>query len=67
MSDMEWISVNDRLPDSTFDFVLCFADGAMSTIAYSSGNGFYEVYPIKVQLVVEDITHWMPLPEPPVK
>jgi len=62
---MEWISVKDRLPDDVFDFVIAYADGAMSTIGYSKKNGFYEVYPIKVQLCICDITHWMPLPEPP--
>ena len=60
-----WISVEERLPDPTFDFVLVCADGAMSTIGYSEEKGFYEVYPIKTQIVIGAITHWMPLPEPP--
>lgn len=63
MSD--WISVKDKLPDDVFDFVIAYADGAMSTIGYSRDSGFYEVYPIKTQLVIGDITHWMPLPAPP--
>jgi len=62
---MEWISVEDRLPDTVFDFVLAYADGAMSTVGFSGINGFYEVYPIKTQLILADITHWMPLPKPP--
>ena len=61
----EWISVDDRLPDPDFDFVLAFAGGAMSTIGYTLSNGFYEVHPIKTQLLIECITHWMPLPPPP--
>ena len=64
MSD--WISVKDKKkPDPVFDFVLAYADGAISTIAYTEANGFYESYPIKTQLVIGDITHWMPIPEPP--
>jgi hypothetical protein len=63
--DSNWISVSDSLPDPSFDFVLAFADGAMSTIGYTLSNGFYEVHPIKTQLLIECITHWMPLPPPP--
>tara|TARA_R110002051_G_scaffold114707_1_gene187631 strand:+ start:342 stop:545 length:204 start_codon:yes stop_codon:yes gene_type:complete len=61
----EWISVDDRLPNPIFAFVLVYADWAMSTIAYSEEEGFYEIHPIKTQIVIDDITHWQPLPEPP--
>ncbi len=61
----EWISVEDELPDSIFDWVLVFADGAMCTMAYSAKNGFYEVYGNTCgNIVIEEITHWMPLPKP---
>lgn len=61
----KWIKIEDKLPDNVFDFVLVFADGAMSTLGYTRCNGFYEVCPTKTQVIIEDITHWMPLPEPP--
>lgn len=61
----EWISVKDRLPYDIFDWVLVFADGAMSTLGYTKDNGFYEVHPIKTQVNINKITHWMPLPNPP--
>ena len=61
----QWISIKDGLPDPNFDFVLACADGAISTIGYNKDYGFYEVYPIKTQLVIDDITHWMPLPQLP--
>jgi hypothetical protein len=62
----DWISVDDMFkPDPTFDFVLVYSDGAMATLGYTLSHGFYEVYPIKTQVVIEGITHWMPLPKPP--
>lgn len=60
----KWISVKDRLPEKPFSFVIVYADGAMSTLGYGE-NGFFEPYPVRTQVVIEDITHWMPLPEPP--
>ena len=63
---MEWLDIKDQLPDAVFDWVLVFADGAMCTMAYSSKNGFYEVYGNTCgNIVVEEITHWQHLPEEP--
>lgn len=62
----DWIRVEDESPDKVFDWVLVFADGAMCTMAYTSKNGFYEVYGNTCgNIAAESITHWMPLPEPP--
>lgn len=61
----EWISVEDRLPDEIFDWILACADGAVSTIGYSKEKGFHCPYPTSTQLIIEEITHWQPLPEPP--
>ena len=58
---MEWISVEERLPKekdvvlaSTMDKDICFALWGDDGNSYNS-NGFLEL----------NITHWMPLPEPP--
>ena len=62
---MEWINVKDRLPEDLEDIL--FFDGKdifkghisksymdeFHTWVSVSGNGIY------------DVTHWMPLPEPP--
>ena len=59
MSD--WISVEDKLPDE-FQEVLSFA--GHNGIAHS----IYRAENFKKSLVVWlhlDVTHWMPLPEPP--
>jgi hypothetical protein len=52
---MEWISVEDRLPEEG-DVVLTFSkNGGRAVRKFDNGQfGYYD-----------DITHWMPLPDPP--
>jgi hypothetical protein len=64
---MEWISVDDRLPED-YTWVLCYGDSAISTCGYSKREGFNH-WDLKRApgLNTDDITHWMPLPKPPMK
>ena len=62
----EWISVNDRLPEAG-EYVVCIAKRNpfsmfMPMVARIKKNGW--VNPITEQYISE-VTHWMPLPEPP--
>lgn len=61
----QWISVDDKLPEF-FQYVLIYHPAMRCTLLGSfikgshkfrdvAGNSFYK----------DDITHWMPLPEPP--
>jgi len=56
----EWISVKDELPDERY--VLCFQGGASNNPIHvgfrsnHSGHWLPNLY---------NVTHWMPLPEPP--
>lgn len=63
---MKWVSVKERLPDNE-QWVLCFMEneefGKFRVFQWSyidwqwnDGNEWYDE---------EDVTHWMPLPEPP--
>lgn len=60
-NDAGWISVKDRSPGNHEPvFIHSMANGIMTAIYTTSGNwvgddGYY----------VDDVTHWMPLPEPP--
>ena len=62
----EWISVNDRLPE-TGGYVVCIAkrnpfSRFMPMVARIEKNGW--VNPITEQYISE-VTHWMPMPNPP--
>ena len=53
----EWISVNDRLPEPTYCVLVVGAYSEMAIDALGTDGEWMGM--------VEDITHWMPLPEPP--
>jgi hypothetical protein len=69
---MNWISVKDRLPNPSDFVIVC--------VLHPSGNGYSRV-PVTARFednewtavnwmngtVVDSVTHWMPLPNPPAK
>ena len=79
---MQWISVEDRLPD-LYEFVLVLADNPRTNepkpVAIARIVSEHEIWDLLGYLEVGayrdieysmsrfDITHWMPLPEPPKK
>ena len=54
----EWISVDDRLPEQGEEAICIAADGDMMIGKYTEWGWMFPCY-------FEDLTHWMPLPEPP--
>jgi|GEM_PF-1757837 len=60
-----WISVDERLPNPDFDWVLVYSDSAMATMMYTKNNGFHGYTPNHI--AVSMITHWKPLPPAPTK
>ena len=65
---MEWVSVEDRLPElcgfSDYDMhVVCLLDSGEKQICFMTEYDAWESY--EVNRSKADITHWMPLPEPP--
>ena len=57
----EWISVDDTLPSQAEDVLMY--DGWVITIGWYNLHVFETQSPDQVMF---DITHWMPLPEPPL-
>lgn len=53
----KWISVDDRLPDTRDIVLICVSDipGGYVTTGWMLGDKFER----------RNVTHWMPLPEPP--
>lgn len=63
----EWISVEDRLPDdvSVQGMVVCIIDNKHIAFGeYADNYGKFACYGYGI---TDDVTHWMPLPEPPTQ
>ena len=65
---MEWISVDDRLPelcgrDDYEMHVVCLLDSGERQVCYMEESDVWESYDINTSDA--EVTHWMPLPEPP--
>ena len=61
-----WISVNEKLPDDETDVLAYLRNGEETRIAaccYARGVWYDCV--MNCVVVIQDVTHWMPLPEPP--
>ena len=56
-----WIPVTERLPEDDDD-VLIMSSGSISMGYYSVYNEYWADY---INVYNSDVTHWMPLPEPP--
>ena len=54
----QWISVEDRLPEQGEEAICIAADGDMMIGKYTEWGWLFPCY-------FEDLTHWMPVPEPP--
>jgi len=67
---MEWISVNDRLPETSQNVIIIrFSNGRfyLPDMAEYYGGQFFPTLqmPDGTDFNADWITHWMPLPEPP--
>ena len=69
---LEWISVKDRLPEKygrylalTPGYLKGFEQYNAWLIYYHPESGFYDTDPQWGDIPMDDITHWMPLPQPP--
>lgn len=69
-----WISMEDRLPDENVEVLVTSSQATihsriLPTIAFREGKKFY--MDIRFRFPMSDIgmaiTHWMPLPSPPVE
>ena len=79
MKDDGWISVKERLPDKEEKYHLCYAKGGYHCICLWTNDifGLRSVYinhykpgskwgwSMHTKPKYDEITHWMPLPEPP--
>ena len=62
---MDWISVDDRLPEEEMQHVLLwFTDVKCAFVGYLE-NGVFELSHCDWFVKYHPVSHWMPLPEPP--
>lgn len=57
---MEWISVKDRLPDEKKQYLI-FVYGKVMVEWFATDGNFFG----PGVTYYEEITHWMPFPDPP--
>lgn len=63
---MEWISVNDRLPDNWKTVLALCKDGGMFVGIHTPFERWEILTAMKsTRIVKRTVTHWMPLPELP--
>lgn len=66
LEERRWIPVTERLPEKDIEVVGWYKDNPFSPFRYGivswNGHGWVFTY---AQRYVDDVTHWMPLPEPP--
>ena len=73
---MEWISVEDELPEEHHIIDVYIGDGERDTsVEFYDGNFYGPEQDFSVDdcgygcfsntYLIESVTHWMPLPEPP--
>ena len=60
-----WISVEDRLPEDNVEVMVNRKDNGFWWGVISKANGLFFVRFGNDWMDVSDVTHWMPLPEPP--
>ena len=61
----EWISVKDRLPEIGRSVIVYNAPAKCAAEAMYKGEGRFLQFRWSARLQEHEVTHWMPLPEPP--
>lgn len=63
---MKWISVEDRLPDGKVLVAVYTRTSDLRKAWYVASHGAWHLQIGRTAIVIDSVTHWMPLPEPPV-
>jgi len=66
---MEWIKVTDLDPKENHEVIICICDNSVGTAIYEETENGWEFVNDRYgsEFNQSEITHWMPLPEPPIK
>ena len=61
----QWTSVDDRLPEDNIDVIALESDGKLYRL-HKSTDKYCMLWKDKDNYYYHEVTHWMPLPEPPI-
>ena len=61
----EWVSVNDRLPEEAVDIIVYTNKKRIAFGYLYDGHFRDEGHEIMANWNIGEVTHWMPLPQPP--
>lgn len=61
---MEWIDCKVRMPQMG-ESVLCYSHFRIFHSWWDDASSSCDWYDIQNTWIIEDVTHWMPLPSPP--
>lgn len=64
----EWISIEERLPETDIMALVCNAKGWMHDVKaiYHKRYDVWQLYnPESRESILLDVTHWIPIPPPP--
>jgi hypothetical protein len=62
---MKWISVKDRLPEDSQEVIIYSEGGKVEAGVYYCKEFGFDYYDVSIRDIIVNVTHWMPLPEPP--
>lgn len=62
-----WIAVTERLPEKEGSYLVCSKTGKVYTSHYYTEKKWSEWYTRKAEWSHPNVTHWMPLPNPPTE
>lgn len=64
LESQRWIPVTERLPEMFEDVLVCLKGGKVNRTWYDDSGHFRSATSKKVAYY-KNVTHWMPLPQPP--
>lgn len=60
---INWVAVEEKMPESGQCVLLYSKDGGVAEGAYLSSKGHFEQW--RWNAILTNVSHWMPIPEPP--
>ena len=60
---IHWVAITEKMPESGFCILLYSKSGGVAEGAWNESKQYFEQW--KWNAIINDVTHWAELPEPP--